>query len=71
MILYVLELATTNMIEEWDDSSLKIVPSTLRFNHDIILSEKQSLYQLVYPRYSKILESSQSLFLHPSHAAAV
>ena len=69
--LYVLEMVTNNMIEEWNDSSLKIVPSTLRFNHDIILSEKQSLYQLVYPRYSKILESSQSIFLHPSQAAAV
>jgi CHAD domain-containing protein len=69
--LYVLELATTKLIEEWDDSSLKIVPATLRFNHDIILTEKQSLYQLVYPRYSKILESSQSLFLQHSHAAAV
>lgn len=69
--LYVLELATANLIEEWDNPSLKIVPSSLRFSYDIIVSEKQALYPLVYPRYSRILESSPGVFFQDSHAAAV
>jgi CHAD domain-containing protein len=69
--LYVLEAVTAQLIDEWNDSDLKIVPSSLRFSRNIIVNEKQSLYPLVYPRYSKILESSNGIFLHDSHAQAV
>jgi CHAD domain-containing protein len=69
--LYVLQVVTSHLIEDWDDSDLKIVPSSLKFSHNIIVNEKQSLYRLVYPRYSKILESSTGIFLHDSHAQAV
>ena len=68
--LYVLQLAADELLTEWDDSSLKIVPSAIRFSRDIIISEKESLYSLVYPRYSRILESSPGLFFLDSHAAA-
>ncbi|HEY7160018.1 MAG TPA: CHAD domain-containing protein, partial [Acidobacteriota bacterium] len=49
--LYVLTELTSKMINEWDDDSLKIIPSALRFSYDKIIAEKHALYPLVYPRY--------------------
>ncbi len=69
--LYVLQLAANELLTEWDDSSLKIVPSAIQFSRDIIVAEKEALYSLVYPRYSRILESSPEIFFQDSHAAAV
>lgn len=69
--LYVLTEITSKMIDEWDDESLKIIPSALRFSYDKIIAEKHALYPLVYPRYSRILESSPLINYHPETAAAV
>ncbi|MCI0616040.1 CHAD domain-containing protein [bacterium] len=68
--LYVLTEITARMIEEWDDDSLKIIPSALRFSYDKITAEKHALYSLVYPRYSRILESSPLVAYQHSEAAA-
>lgn len=70
--LYVLTKITARMIEEWNDESLKIIPSALRFSYDKIAAEKHALYSLVYPRYSRILESSPLMnYQHTAAAAAV
>jgi len=69
--LYVLGESTVKMIEEWEDPSLKIIPSALRFSYDRITGEKHALYPLVYPRYSRILESSPLVSYQDSQAAAV
>ncbi|MCI0415790.1 CHAD domain-containing protein [bacterium] len=68
--LYVLSMITEQLIEEWDDSSLKIIPSALRFSYDKISGEKHALYPLVYPRYSRILESSPLVSYQDSETAA-
>lgn len=68
--LYVLTEITSKMIEEWDDDSLKIIPSALRFSYDKIIAEKHALYSLVYPRYSRILESSPVVSYQPPETAA-
>jgi CHAD domain-containing protein len=68
--LYVLTELTSRMIEQWDDESLKIVPSALRFSYDKIIAEKHALFPLVYPRYSRILESSPLINYQPAEAAA-
>lgn len=70
--LYVLTEITSKMIDEWDDESLKIIPSALRFSYDKITAEKHALYPLVYTRYSRILESSSLInYQQPEEAAAV
>jgi CHAD domain-containing protein len=68
--LYVLTEITSKMIEQWDDEILKIVPSALRFSYDKIIAEKHALYPLVYPRFSRILESSPLINYQPVEAAA-
>jgi CHAD domain-containing protein len=68
--LYVLTEITSKMIEEWDNESTKIIPSALRFSYDKIIAEKHALYPLVYPRFSRILESSPLINYQPVEAAA-
>lgn len=68
--LYVLTEITSKMIEQWDDETLKIVPSALRFSYDKIIAEKHALYPLVYPRFSRILESSPLINYQPAETAA-
>lgn len=68
--LYVLTEITSKMIEQWDDESLKIIPSALRFSYDKIIAEKHALYPLVYPRFSRILESSPLINYQPAETAA-
>jgi CHAD domain-containing protein len=68
--LYVLTEITSRMIEEWDTESTKIIPSALRFSYDKIIAEKYALYPLVYPRFSRILESSPLINYQPVEAAA-
>jgi hypothetical protein len=58
------------MIEQWDDESLRIVPSALRFSYDKIIAEKHALYPMVYPRFSRILESSPLISYQPAETAA-
>ncbi|HSE43067.1 MAG TPA: CHAD domain-containing protein [Acidobacteriota bacterium] len=69
--LYVLQVAAEELIREWDDSDLSIIPSALKFSRDIIVAEKEALYIQVYPRFSKILESAPRIFFQDTHAAAV
>jgi CHAD domain-containing protein len=69
--LYVLQLAVEELIKEWDDPDLSIIPSALKFSRDIIVAEKEALYVQVYPRFSKILENSPRIFFQDTHATAV
>jgi CHAD domain-containing protein len=68
--LYVLAETVHGQIQQWEDSDLHIIPSALKFSHEVILNEKRKLIPQVYPRYSRVIENSPFLSFVPSAQVA-